>query len=202
MMIAMMMTLLMVNVSPGGSESKKLHLMDHIRGKMRSSDTDVVAVQYQFVVVANAIWSFGIDSIKPLDLFNSQESNLFFQGSPLSSTFVSPSPFQSLNLFQNEHSRNVKHCRRRFIENACDGAVACIHQLPNGKLDCQGYESWCNILVLLGKMWHMPERLREMQIISLYRAGHDLLGAELINILSDRTSIGHKLLHVSLLRLS
>ena len=115
--------------------SLKLHLMDHIRGKMRSSDTDVVAVQYQFVVVANAIWSFGIDSVKPLNLFNRQESNLFFQGSPSSSTFVSSSPFQSLNLFQSDHSRGVKHCRRRFLEAACDGAVACIHQLSNGELD-------------------------------------------------------------------
>ena len=34
------------------------------------------------------------------------------------------------------------------------------------------------------------------------RAGHDSLGAELINVLSDRTSVAHKLLHLSLLRLS
>ena len=121
---------LLANTS-GGLGVKKQHLMDHIRGKMRSSDTDVVAVQYQFVAVANAIWSFAIDSIKPLSLFNSQESNLFFQGSPSSSTYVSSSPFQSLNLFQSDHSRSVRQCRRRFLEVACDGAVSCIHQLSD-----------------------------------------------------------------------
>jgi hypothetical protein len=124
---------LMVNIT-GGSIVKKQHLMDHIRGNMRSSDTDIVAVQYQFVAVANAIWTFGIDSIKPLSLFNSQESNLFFQGSPSSSTFIS-STFQSLNMLQSEHSRSVRHCRRRFLEAACDGAVACIHQMLDGKRD-------------------------------------------------------------------
>ena len=35
-----------------------------------------------------------------------------------------------------------------------------------------------------------------------FRAGHDTLGAELINLLPDRSTIGHRLLHVSLLRLS
>ena len=34
------------------------------------------------------------------------------------------------------------------------------------------------------------------------RGGHDNLGAELINLLPDRSVIAHKLLHVSLLRLS
>merc|ERR1712154_417056 len=46
------------------------------------------------------------------------------------------------------------------------------------------------------------EKLREIQITSLYRGGQDSLGAELINLLPDRSTIGHKLLHVSLLRLS
>ena len=124
---------LLANVSNGVGVNKQ-HLMDHIRGKVQSSDTDVVAVQYQFVVVASAIWSFGIDSIKPLSLFNSQESNMFFQGSPSSSTFIS-SPFKSLNLFQSEHSRSVRHCRRRFLESACDGAVSCIHQISDGETD-------------------------------------------------------------------
>ena len=35
-----------------------------------------------------------------------------------------------------------------------------------------------------------------------FRGGQDSLGAELINLLPDRSTIGHKLLHVSLLRLS
>ena len=115
---------------------KKQHLMDHIRGKVRCSDAEVVAIQYQFVAVASAIWSFGIDTIKPLSLFNSQESNSFFQGSPSSTTFISSSStFQSLNMFQSEHSRSVRHNRRRFLETACDGAVACIHQIADRELD-------------------------------------------------------------------
>merc|ERR1719510_485961 len=56
---------------------------------------------------------------------------MFFQGSPSSSTFIS-SPFKSLNLFQGDHSRSVRHCRRRFLESACDGAVSCIHQISDG----------------------------------------------------------------------
>merc|ERR550539_124285 len=88
------------NIS-GATGVKKQHLMDHIRGKMRCSDAEVVAIQYQFVAVASAIWSFGIDTIKPLSLFNSQESNSFFQGSPSSTTSISSSStFQSLNMFQ------------------------------------------------------------------------------------------------------
>ena len=123
------------NIS-GVTGVKKQHLMDHIRGKVRCSDAEVVAIQYQFVAVASAIWSFGIDTIKPLSLFNSQESNSFFQGSPSSTTFISSSStFQSLNMFQSEHSRSVRHNRRRFLETACDGAVACIHQIADGELD-------------------------------------------------------------------
>merc|ERR1719412_2105363 len=130
---------------------QKFHLMDHVREKCRSSDTDAIAIQYQFVTVANVIWNFGIDSIKPLSLFNSQESNLYFQGSDSSSTFIS-STFQSLNMLQSEHSRSVRHCRRRFLEAACDRAVACIHEIPDQKLDCEEYDNWSNILVLLAKM--------------------------------------------------
>ena len=42
-------------------------------------DDDAVAVQYQFVFVANAIWNFGLDDLKPLSMFNTQEANMFFQ---------------------------------------------------------------------------------------------------------------------------
>ena len=119
----------------GGNMYQKQHLIDHIRQNCRSSDADAIAIQYQFVSVANAIWNFGIDSIKPLSLFNSQESNLFFQGSASSSTYISSGTFQSLNMFQSDHSRGVRHSRRRFLETACDGAVASIHQTSNGELD-------------------------------------------------------------------
>ena len=50
--------------SSGISGGRRLHLMDHLSGKMRSCDPEVIAIQYQFVAVANAIWSFGIDFIK------------------------------------------------------------------------------------------------------------------------------------------
>ena len=118
----------------GGTGGNKQHLMDYLRGKIRSSDIDVISIQYQYVVVASAIWRFGIDSIKPLSLFNSQESNLFFQGLPSSSAFISSTAFQNL-IFQSEHSRSVRHARRRFLEAACDGAVSSIHHLPDGELD-------------------------------------------------------------------
>jgi len=185
----------------GGTGGNKQHLMDYLRGKIRSSDIDVISIQYQYVVVASAIWRFGIDSIKPLSLFNSQESNLFFQGLPSSSAFISSTAFQNL-IFQSEHSRSVRHARRRFLEAACDGAVSSIHHLPDGKLDCTPYDVWSNTLMLIAKMWHLAEKHREIQIVSLYRAGHDTLGTELMNLLPDRTSVGHKLLHVCLLRLS
>ena len=42
-------------------------------------DDDAVAVQYQFVFVANVIWNFGLDDLKPLSMFNTQEANMFFQ---------------------------------------------------------------------------------------------------------------------------
>ncbi len=44
-----------------------------------SLDDDAVAVQYQFVFVANVIWNFGLDDLKPLSMFNTQEANMFFQ---------------------------------------------------------------------------------------------------------------------------
>ena len=113
----------------------KLHLIDHVKGNSRSSDADAIAIQYQFVSVANIIWNFGIDSIKPLSLFNSQESNLFFQGSSSSSTFISSGAFQKLSMFQSDHSRSVRHQRRRFLEAACNGAVACIQQTSDDQID-------------------------------------------------------------------
>jgi hypothetical protein len=42
-------------------------------------DSDAASIQYQFLFVASAIWSFGLIDFKPLSLFNSQESNAFFQ---------------------------------------------------------------------------------------------------------------------------
>lgn len=42
-------------------------------------DDDAVSVQYQFVFVANVIWNFGLDDLKPLSMFNTQEANMFFQ---------------------------------------------------------------------------------------------------------------------------
>ena len=42
-------------------------------------DDDAVAIQFQFVFASNVVWNFCLDDIKPLALFNSQESNLFFQ---------------------------------------------------------------------------------------------------------------------------
>ena len=39
-------------------------------------------------------------------------------------------------------------------------------------------------------------------MVNNFRGGHDNLGAELINLLPDRSTIGHRLIHVSLLRLS
>ena len=119
----------------GGNMYQKFHLMDHIREKCRSSDTDAIAIQYQFVTVANVIWNFGIDSIKPLSLFNSQESNLYFQGSESSSTFISSGTFQSLSIFQGDHSRSIRQQRRRFLDAACDGAVACIQNTSDGQID-------------------------------------------------------------------
>ena len=125
---------LTANIS-GINLQPKLHLIDHVKGNSRSSDADAIAIQYQFVSVANIIWNFGIDSIKPLSLFNSQESNLFFQGSTSSSTFISSGAFQKLSMFQSDHSRSVRHQRRRFLEAACDGAVACIQQTSDDQID-------------------------------------------------------------------
>ena len=163
------------------------HLLDHVF-KVKPVDDDVISMQYQFVTVALAIWSFGLDDVKPLSLFSNQETNVFFQGGHAT----------SIHFFH--HSRGVKNHRKRFVEAACDNAVACIHQTD--ELDVREYNGWCSKIVLLGKMWNMVDKVKQTQIVALFKGGFDELGTELMNSVPDRKDLGHKLLRVAMLRLS
>lgn len=184
-----------VGYDPLCHSSNKLHLVDHL-AQVQPCDHDIVAVQYQMAAVATLIWHFGLD-LKPLRLFNSQETAMFFQ---------TASSSRGLSIFSAEHSRSVRSSRRKFLEVACDGAVACIHLMPatrdNVELDTKMYHQWMEMVNMLAKMWNMSDKQRELHVVALYRGGQDTLGEELLHTLAERQSVSQKLLRLAMLRLA
>ena len=49
--------------------------------------------------------------------------------------------------------------------------------------------------------WNMQDRLGDMSITAMYKAGHDSLGEEMMAILTDKENVSRKLLRIAMLRL-
>ena len=49
--------------------------------------------------------------------------------------------------------------------------------------------------------WNMQDRLSDMSITAMYKAGHDSLGEEMMGILIDKEDVSRKLLRIAMLRL-
>lgn len=185
------------------SSKVKPHLLDHLRTVPHGAG-DLLALQYQFALVARLIWSYNID-VKPLKLFSNQESNLFFQseGSTASTSSSSLS-----GLFTMTHNNLVTNYRTRFLDTAAEYVVGdSLYLVPDddggpGQLETGQYKEKQSHLSLLGKMWYLSDKVKEVQIIALYKEGYDSLGEEVLGAVSDRGSVGTRLLHVAILRLT
>ena len=181
------------------SLTSRPHLLDHLKSSP-SLSSDALALQYQFTLVGSLIWDFEMDS-KPLKLFSNQEANLFFQSER-------SSPSSGLgHIFAMPHNNLVRNYRKRFLEEASECIVRqCLHFEPtedgHGELNTDLYKDKLTQVSLLGKMWYLSDRLLEYQILSLYKEGHDTLGEEMMVSVSDTKSMGIKLLHVAILRIT
>ena len=53
-------------------------------------------------------------------------------------------------------------------------------------------------IINLGQMWNMADKVKEIQIVALFKGGHDTLGTELMNSLTDKNFVCNRLveLHV------
>ena len=119
--------------------------------------------------------------LQPLSMFSSQETSLFFQGSGRSAS----------SFFSGGHSRGVRSYRKKFLELSSDNAVATICSSENGP-DMKDYAQWSSKIILLGRMWNMVDKVREIQTVALFKGGHDDLGSELINALPDKKFVAHR----------
>lgn len=176
------------------SDVTQPHLLDHASSVI--VDSDVIALQFQYVFVANLIWEFDLQ-FKPMSLFSNQESNIFFQSETSTQLGVLISIGQNASL---------RHIRKKFLETACHCSVQTIHLLPTedgqGEWDMSNYKLWMSQLALLAKMWFLQDKLKESQILTLYSNGHDSLGDELFSCFPDRESLAIKLIHIALLRVT
>ncbi|TRY75325.1 hypothetical protein TCAL_08324 [Tigriopus californicus] len=176
------------------SDVPQAHLLDHAHSVV--VDSDVIALQFQYVFVANLIWEFDLQ-FKPMALFSNQESNLFFQSEASTQLGVLISMGQNASL---------RHIRKKFLDTACHRSVQTIHLLPTedgqGEWDMSSYKVWMSQLALLAKMWFLQDKLKEYQILALYSNGHDSLGEDLFSCFPDRESLAVKLIHIALLRVT
>ena len=104
--------------------------------------------------------------MKPLKLFSSQESNLFFQGDEESRGQSSIS-----GLFSAPHNNLVTNYRAKFLELAADSiAAASLYLVPEeeggARLETGQYKARQSHLSLLGKMWFMSDKVKEFQASS------------------------------------
>jgi hypothetical protein len=149
---------------------------------------------YQMAIVTNIIWHFGLD-VKPLSLFSNQEASLFFQNT----SNANASSWTSWAISQ---SRGVRNSRKSFLELACDGAVACIHTVNPNELDTKVYQGWADMIGSLAFLWNMRDRLNELNVVALYKAGQDSLGEELMGTIAEKGSISRRLIRIAILRVS
>lgn len=178
----------------------KPHLLEHLKKMRPSNNEDVQALHYQFAVVVCNIWNIGLKEVKPLDLFSSQESNIFFQGESSSLSW-------SLSFNQ-----QFRHVRKKFLSLACDKIVSTFVRLippsdPNQVvMDVDGGDPeflfWSGTLALMAKMWFLTDIFQEQMTVALFRHGYDSLGSDYLSGTTDHQRIGGRLLHVALLRLT
>ena len=119
-------------------------------------------------IVSTIIWNFGLE-FKPLSLFSNQEVSMFFNSGQ-------PGEFKFSFISQN---RGVRNARKRFLEVASEGAVACIHQISDTELDTETYQKWAEMIKALSLHWNLTEKLNDIGIVALYKAGFDSLGKRL-----------------------
>ena len=205
-----------IEVDPGSkfyddlSSKVRPHLLDHLGTVPTGTLGELLILQYQFALIAGLIWSYKID-VKPLKLFTNQESNMFFQGggdqhSPSSASASSSSSISGF--FTMTHNNLVTNYRAKFLELAEEEVVRdCLYLVPDdcggtGRLEMAAYKERQSHLSLLGKMWYLSDKLKEYQVIALYKEGYDSLGEEVLSGVSDAAGVGIRLMHVAILRLT
>ena len=187
------------------SIARKQHLLEHLKKRSpsltstNSSNDDEQALHYQFAVIICNIWNGSFANLKPLDLFSSQETNIFFQGESRT--------HHSWSLSFNQQFR---HVRKKFLSQASDWIVSSYVRIIPGIDPSQDDEDggdpeflfWSGTLALMAKMWFLTDIFQEQMTVALYRHGYDSLGADYLTGATDQQRIGGRLLHVALLRLT
>ena len=173
------------------------HLIDILSRLQVNYERDsIFGLFHQMAIVSKIIWFFGLD-VKPLTLFSNQEVSLFFQsglpGEPKASTW------SSWAISQN---RGVRNARKRFLEITCQGAVQTIQVISESETDSEDYNKWSELIGILAMHWNMVDRLSEVRIVAMYKAGYDSLGEEILCTMADKETISRKLLRIAMLRLS
>ena len=174
------------------------HLIDILSRLQVNYERDFIfGLFHQMAIVAKIIWFFGLD-IKPLSLFSNQETSLFFQSGLPGETKAST--WSSWNI--SSQNRGVRNARKRFLEISSQGAVQSIQNISENETDATDYKKWSELIGILAMHWNMVDRLSETRIVSMYKAGFDSLGEEIMCTMAEKDSISRKLLRIAMLRLA
>ena len=178
------------DVTTSDSSSQR-HLLDVLaRMQLNIQSDPAFALYHQITIVSSIIWNFGLE-FKPLSLFSNQEISMFFNSG-------NPKEFKLSFISQN---RGVRNARKRFLEVASEGAVACIHFIQDQELDTAVYEKWAEMIKALALHWNLGDKLSDIGIVALYKAGFDALGEEIMSTLADKEGVSRRLLRIAMLRL-
>ena len=132
--------------------SSQRHLLDVLaRMQLPIQGDPAFALYHQISIVSSIIWNFGLE-FKPLSLFSTQEISLFFNHG-------NPKEFKLSFISQN---RGVRNARKRFLEVASEGAVACIHIIQDQELDTQVYGKWAGLIKALALHWNLGDKLNDI----------------------------------------
>ena len=156
----------------------------------------IFSLYHQMIIVVNLVLNYGLED-KPLSLFSNQEVSMFFRSGP-QNEHKSTLSLSAWGITQN---RSIRNARKRFLEKATDGAVTNIHVLPSGQLDKSDYEIWAKKVGFLAMHWNMQDKLADLSVSAMYKAGQDALGEEMMVAMTEKDEISRKLLRIAMLRL-
>lgn len=191
-----------------------LHLLDHAAKIAPEVDQGQAALEYQYLTVCHFVWRFGLD-IAPVSCFGPSESNWFYQEGPSAKASSHQSSWTSSLSLIGMGTEVARKQQQGFLMAACEAAASCLlpttclreddqeEPLRQDEEDSAEYKEAMAEGALLAKMWRLYGPFRELQVLALYKANHDTMGAILLNSIPDKTvGVGPRLLELAIVRLA
>jgi len=176
-------------------EEARPHLLDHVKA-VSIPDVELVSLTHQLCLALELSWTLRVD-LRPGAIFSSGETRELVEVSQHQGIFS--------NLFLTDHNVSVNRQRAAWIHRVTEAATGHIHLRPGDggrQYDTENFQQLMGKLQQLAKVWFLQDLVRQAQVESLYRCGHDSLALELRPSVTDVQSLANKTLEVALLRLA